>query len=52
MLFLYILVAIIALTLILGLVAPKNYEVNRSIIVNKPLSQVFDYLKYIKNQDH
>jgi len=52
MLFLYIVLAIIALILILGLVAPKNYEVNRSIIVNKPLSQVFDYLKYIKNQDH
>jgi hypothetical protein len=40
-----------ALFLILGLIAPKNYEVNRSIIVNKPLSEVFDYLKYIKNQD-
>jgi hypothetical protein len=40
-----------ALFLILGLIAPKNYEVNRSIIVNRPLSAVFDYLKYIKNQD-
>ncbi|HEX9827280.1 MAG TPA: polyketide cyclase, partial [Flavobacteriaceae bacterium] len=51
MLVLYIVLAIMALFLILGLIAPKNYEVNRSIIVNKPLSEVFDYLKYIKNQD-
>ena len=51
MLVLYIVLAIMALFLILGLIAPKNYEVNRSIIVNRPLSAVFDYLKYIKNQD-
>lgn len=47
----YILLAIAILLLILGLIAPKSFEVNRSIIVNKPLSEVFDYLKYIKNQD-
>ena len=47
----YILLAIAILLLILGLIAPKRFEVNRSIIVNKPLSEVFDYLKYIKNQD-
>lgn len=47
----YILIAIAILLLILGLIAPKRFEVNRSIIVNKPLSDVFDYLKYIKNQD-
>ncbi len=49
---LYIILAIAALLLILGLIAPKHYEVNRSIIVNKPVSEVFDYLKYIKNQDY
>jgi hypothetical protein len=35
----------------LGLLAPKRFEVNRSIIVNKPLAEVFNYLKYVKNQD-
>jgi hypothetical protein len=34
------------------MIAPKHYEVNRSIIVNKPLKEVFNYLKYVKNQDH
>lgn len=47
----YILLVIAILLLILGLIAPKHFEVNRSIIVNKPLSEVFDYLKYIKNQN-
>ncbi len=51
MTFLYIILVIIVVFLILGLLAPKNYEVNRSIIVNKPVSDVFNYLKYLKNQD-
>lgn len=50
--FLYILLAIVLVILILGLVAPKHYEVNRSINVNRPIAEVFDYLKYLKNQDH
>jgi hypothetical protein len=49
--FLYVLLAIITLILFLGLIAPKNYEVNRSIIIDKPLSDVFHYLKLIKNQN-
>lgn len=52
MLFLYIVLALIVLFLILGFIAPKHYEVNRSIIVNKSLYEVFNYLKYLKNQDH
>jgi hypothetical protein len=52
MIVLYILFALIALILLLGLVAPKNYEVNRSIVVNKSLPEVFQYLKFIKNQDY
>ena len=52
MTFLYIVFAIIALIIILGILAPKSYEVNRSIVVNKLLSEVFLYLKYIKNQNY
>ena len=52
MTFLYIILAIIVVIVILGMVAPKHYEVNRSIIVNKPIAEVFSYLKYLKNQDH
>lgn len=52
MLFLYIIGAIVLLFILLALIAPKHYEVKRSIIINKPLPEVFDYLKYIRNQDH
>lgn len=49
--FLYILLALILLIVVLMLIAPKKYEVSRSIVVNKPLAEVYNYLKYIKNQD-
>lgn len=52
MIFLYILLGIIALVFILMLIAPKKYHVSRSIQINRPIGEVFDYLKYIKNQDH
>ena len=48
---LYILLGIVLLIIILGMIAPKTYEVNRSIVVNKPLSEVFNYLKLLKNQE-
>ena len=51
MLVLYILLGIVALFLILGMVAPKDYDLSRSKVINKPVSEVYDYLKYIKKQD-
>lgn len=48
---LYVVIGIIVVIIILGLIAPKDYEVNRSIIISKPLPDTFQYLKYIKNQD-
>ncbi len=48
---LYVVVAIIAIILLLALAAPKMYNVSRSIIINQPVSEVFNYLKHIKNQD-
>jgi len=51
MTFLYIVLAIIVLIIILGLLAPKSYDVSRSIEINKALPDVFQYLKFIKNQN-
>jgi len=48
--FLYILSAIVAIVDILAFIAPKKYHVKRSI--NRTLIEVFDYLRFIKNQDH
>lgn len=51
MIILYILAAIFALLIMLSLLAPKNYHVYRTIEVKRPLGEVFQYIKYVKNQD-
>lgn len=48
----YILVAIVVLVIILAMIAPKTYDVSRSIKVNQSVPVVFEYLKYLKNQDN
>ncbi len=49
--FLIILVGIIILIVILAIIAPKKYEVSRNIKIQKPISEVFNYLKSLKKQD-
>lgn len=49
--FLYVLAAIVLLIVVLGLIAPKTYEVRRSIIINCTLPETFTYLRSIKNQN-
>ena len=51
-LLLYILAIIALIFIILVIVAPKAYSVDRSIIINRPVADVFHYLKYVKNQDY
>ncbi len=48
---LYILLGLIAIFIILLVLAPKRYHVYRSVEIDKPLSEVFSYLKRIKNQN-
>lgn len=50
--FLYVVIALLLLLIILVLIAPKSYNVSRSITVNKSLPDVFLYLKFLKNQDN
>lgn len=50
--FLSVLGAIVAILIILILVAPKKYHVHRSITIDRALPDVFQYLKFVKNQDH
>lgn len=47
----YILLGLAGLIIILGMIAPKSYDVSRSTIIAKPVSEVYAYLKFIKNQD-
>lgn len=48
---LYILGGIVLLILVLALIAPKNYNVSRSIEIAQPKAVVFDNLRYLKNHD-
>ena len=49
--FLYVLLGIVVLVIFLIAIGPKSYHVNRSIIIQKPVEEVFQYLKFLKNQD-
>ena len=47
-----IIAGIFVLLLIMALFAKKGYSVHREILINKPKQEVFDYVKFIKNQDY
>lgn len=49
---LIVVLAFVALIVLLGVIAPSNYDVNRKINVNKPVPEVFNYLRLLKNQDN
>ncbi|MFT3704508.1 MAG: SRPBCC family protein [Agriterribacter sp.] len=49
---LLVVAGIIVLLLIIAFVTRKTYNVQREIIINAPVQQVFDYLKQLKNQDN
>lgn len=51
MITLYIVLGIILLILILAAIAPKTYNVSRSIEIDRPKDEVFHYLKFLKKQD-
>lgn len=52
MILIYVVAAILVIIIILAAVAPKTYQVSRSILIDKPKEMVFPYLKMVKNQDH
>ena len=47
-----VLVGIIAILLIAGLFIDGNYAVEREVVINKPKQEVYDYVKYLKNQNN
>ncbi len=52
MTFIYVIAAILIVIIILAVIGPKTYNVNRSIIIDRPKEIVFPYIKIVKNQDH
>ena len=47
----YFIVIMIALALIAAIFIKKDYAVEREITINRPKAEVFDFVKYVKNQD-
>ncbi len=51
MIIIYSIIALIALPLLIALFIKKEYHVQRQIILNKNKSDVFHYLKFLKNHE-
>jgi uncharacterized protein YndB with AHSA1/START domain len=49
---LIVLAVIIVVPLTVALFAKKDYSVEKEVIINKPLEEVFDYVVLLKNQDN
>jgi hypothetical protein len=47
-----VIVVIVAIPLIMALFIKKEYSVEREIVIQKPKQEVFNYVKFIKNQDY
>lgn len=47
---LIVIVVLIAIPLIVALFLPKEMKGHQEIVINQPKAQVFDYVKYLKNQ--
>src|SRR4051812_31480970 len=45
------LLVLVALLLIIPLFISKDFAVEKTITINRPSDQVFDFVKYLKNQD-
>lgn len=52
MIIVYILLGIVAAILIAALFIPKGMKATREIVINKPNAEVFNYIKYLKNQQN
>lgn len=50
--FLILIVAILAIVLIVAAFANKEYKVVREVTINAPKAEVFNYVKYLKNQNN
>jgi hypothetical protein len=49
---LLVLAAVIVLLLFLALFTNKTYSLKREIKITKPLQEVFNFLRYLRNQEH
>lgn len=48
---LIVIAIIVAIPLVIALFLDKDYTVERQVTINKPKNEVFDYIKYVRNQN-
>lgn len=48
---LFVLIGIIFLILLVAAILPENFQIEKEIVINKPKSEVFEYLKMTKNEN-
>jgi hypothetical protein len=51
MIVIYILAGLVALLLVIAAFVKKDYEVQRNLSINRPKTDVFDFIRHLKNQD-
>ncbi|MEY3585580.1 MAG: hypothetical protein RLZZ243_644 [Bacteroidota bacterium] len=49
--FFLLILTLVAVFLLIGVFAPKKFKVERSIQISQPKDSVYQYLKFLKNQD-
>jgi hypothetical protein len=49
---LIVIAILLAIPLLIALFVKKDYSVERNVTINKPKQEVFNYIKYLKNQDN
>jgi hypothetical protein len=52
MIVVYVLIGIALVILVVSLIIPTEFKLERDIVINKPRSEVFTYVKSLKNQDN
>ena len=52
MTFLYVVLALIALILFIAALLPKTVTISASTLINRPVKEVFEYVKHLKNQEY
>ncbi|WP_281558029.1 SRPBCC family protein [Thalassomonas sp. RHCl1] len=46
-----VIVTIIAIPLVMAIFVKTSYDVEREVVINKPKDQVFNYIRFLKNQN-
>lgn len=50
--FFLILIGLIVMVLVVAAFLPKTFLTERSTVIDRPVAEVYDYIKLVRNQDH